>query len=109
MPARAFQLHADAYPCGSHAARRVGQSRSLVMKRPTFATSQDAEQAFYSALQKSDLEAMMAVWAEDEDIYCVHPSGARLNGIDQIRESWRQIFAGGATLRFQLRNQQYLR
>ena len=79
------------------------------MKLATFTTSQEAEQAFYSALQNSDLEAMMAVWAEDEDIYCVHPSGPRLNGIDQIRKSWRQLFSGGATLRFRLLHQHCLR
>jgi uncharacterized protein (TIGR02246 family) len=79
------------------------------MKRIVFATSQDAEQAFYGAFQKADLDQMMAVWAEDEDVYCVHPSGPRLSGLDQVRESWRQLFAGGATLRFQLRNLQSLR
>jgi ketosteroid isomerase-like protein len=49
---------------------------------------------------------MMAVWADDDDIYCVHPGGARITGMEQVRESWRQIFAGGQTLRFQLREQQ---
>jgi uncharacterized protein (TIGR02246 family) len=61
-----------------------------------FPTAQDAENAFYEALERSDLEAMMAVWAEDEDIICVHPTGPRLSGQDQVRESWAKIFAGGA-------------
>lgn len=73
------------------------------MKRTLFSTAQDTEAAFYEALEKSDLEAMMAVWADDEDIVCVHPGGMRLAGIEQVRESWRQIFAGGRTLRFRLR------
>ena len=79
------------------------------MKHPRYASAQDAEQAFYGALEKSDLDAMMAVWAEDEDVYCVHPGGARLSGIEQVRESWRQIFASRQTLRFRLLHQQYLR
>lgn len=78
------------------------------MKKALFPTPQDAEAAFYDALTKSDLDAMMAVWADDDEIYCVHPGGARVSGVAQVRESWRQIFAGGQTLRFQLRGQQYL-
>jgi len=76
------------------------------MKKALFGSPQDAEAAFYEALAKADLEAMMAVWADDDDIYCVHPGGARITGMEQVRESWRQIFAGGQTLRFQLREQQ---
>ena len=76
------------------------------MKRTIFTTPQDAEAAFYEALEKSDLDAMMAVWADDDDIVCVHPGGARLSGVAQVRESWRQIFASGQTLRFRLRHQQ---
>ena len=61
-----------------------------------FPTAQDAENAFYEALERGDLEGMMAVWAEDEEIVCVHPGGPRLSGQDQVRESWAQIFSGGA-------------
>ena len=78
------------------------------MKRALFATSQDAETAFYEALEKADLDAMMAVWADDEDIVCVHPGGTRLSGTEQVREAWRRIFAAGQTLRFRLRHQQTL-
>lgn len=67
-----------------------------------FPTPQDAEAAFYEALERADIELMMAVWAEDEEILCVHPGGARLSGQDQVRDSWRQIFAGGARARVHL-------
>ena len=76
------------------------------MKRAIFPTPQDAEAAFYEAFEKSDLDAMMSVWADDDDIVCVHPGGSRLAGTEQVREAWRQIFAGGQTLRFRLRQQQ---
>jgi ketosteroid isomerase-like protein len=78
------------------------------MKKAIYASPQDAEAAFYEALTKSDLDAMMAVWADDDDIYCVHPNGARISGVEKVRESWRQIFASGQTLRFQLREQQHV-
>lgn len=68
------------------------------MSAKLFSTPQDCEAAFYEALEKSDLEAMMAVWAEDEDILCVHPGGPRVSGHAAVREVWRQLFASGAQL-----------
>ena len=70
-----------------------------------FATAQDAEAAFYEALERADLELMMAVWSEDEEIVCIHPGGARLVGQDQVRDSWRQIFAAGARARLHVAQQ----
>ena len=70
-----------------------------------FPTAQDAENAFYEALERSDLEGMMAVWAEDEDIVCVHPGGTRLAGQDQVRESWARIFAAGGRARVHIAQQ----
>ena len=75
------------------------------MSTPIFPTAQDAENAFYEALERGDLEAMMAVWAEDEEIICVHPTGPRLSGPDQVRESWAKIFAGGAGPRVHITQQ----
>jgi uncharacterized protein (TIGR02246 family) len=70
-----------------------------------FPTAQDAENAFYEALERCDLEGMMAVWAEDEEIVCVHPAGARISGQDQVRESWAKIFAGGPRARVRTEQQ----
>ncbi len=75
------------------------------MSPRTFPTAQDAENAFYEALERCDLEAMMAVWAEDEEIICVHPSGPRLTGPDQIRESWSHIFSSGPRARVHITSQ----
>jgi ketosteroid isomerase-like protein len=58
-----------------------------------FATPQDAETAFYEALERADLDAMMAIWAEDEEVTCTHPGGERLTGFAAVREGWRQVFA----------------
>jgi ketosteroid isomerase-like protein len=70
-----------------------------------FPSAQDAESAFYEALERCDLEGMMAVWAEDDDIVCVHPAGARLTGQEQVRESWARIFAAGARARVRIEQQ----
>jgi uncharacterized protein (TIGR02246 family) len=70
-----------------------------------FPTAQDAENAFYEALERCDLDGMMAVWAEDEEIVCVHPAGARLSGQDQVRESWAKMFAAGPHARVRVEQQ----
>ena len=72
---------------------------------PIFPTAQDAENAFYESLERGDLALMMAVWAEDEEIMCVHPAGARIAGQEPVRESWRKIFASGQRLRVQIAQQ----
>jgi ketosteroid isomerase-like protein len=78
------------------------------VKKTLFATPQDAEAAFYEAFMKHDLEAMMAVWSDEDEIYCVHPRGLRIAGVAQVRESWRQIFANAQNVRFQVREQHLL-
>ncbi len=62
---------------------------------PAFATAEAAEEAFYDAMQRGDVAAMMSLWADDEDVVCVHPSGARLVGLHAIRASFEEIFAQG--------------
>ena len=71
-------------------------------KKPVFTSPQEAEAAFYEALERGDLEAMMNVWSEDEEIVCVHPGGPRLSGYALVREGWRHIFEGGTRLKVQL-------
>lgn len=69
------------------------------MAKTIFATPDDAEQAFYEALTQGDLDAMMAVWSEDDDVVCVQPGGSRFTGLPAIREAWRQLFASGMKIR----------
>src|SRR5512139_2785516 len=69
---------------------------------PIYTSPQDASLAFYQAFEAQDLDAMMATWADDEDIVCVHPGGARVVGYDAMRTGWEQIFAGDTKLSFRL-------
>src|SRR5262245_10600106 len=78
------------------------------MKRSTFPTPQDAETAFYEALERADLDAMMEVWAEDEEIVCIHPGGPRLNGYEQVRESWAQMFKSRQRLQVHLSHKMHV-
>ncbi|MDR2001275.1 MAG: nuclear transport factor 2 family protein [Zoogloeaceae bacterium] len=70
--------------------------------RPIYPTPQDAETAFYHALEHADLETMMSVWAEDEEIVCVFPGGIRLTGHAAIRAAWQRIFQRGPGLKVRL-------
>jgi ketosteroid isomerase-like protein len=72
------------------------------MSEPYYATSRQAEQAFYDAFQRADAGGMMKVWADEDSIICIHPMGPRLNGRAAVAQSWRQIFAGRASARFEL-------
>jgi ketosteroid isomerase-like protein len=72
------------------------------MTNPSFSSSFAAENAFYSAIEHVDLDAMMAVWEDSETVTCIHPLGPRLLGRSQIQRSWRQIFHSGTRLQFQL-------
>ncbi len=59
-------------------------------------TPDDIEQQFYEALQHGDIEALMAAWADDDDILCVHPGGPRVIGPVAIRAAFDSIFSNGA-------------
>lgn len=56
----------------------------------------DIEQSFYEALHNADIEQLMACWAEEDDIVCVHPGGPRLIGQGAIRATFEGMFANGS-------------
>ena len=58
-------------------------------------SADEVEAAFYEALQAGDLERLMACWANEEDIICVHPGGPRLIGAVAIRNSFEIMFSHG--------------
>lgn len=60
----------------------------------------DTEASFYEALQSGDIDKLMACWADEDDILCVHPGGGRLLGPGAIRASFDAMFANG-TIRAQ--------
>lgn len=58
----------------------------------------DTETAFYDALQHADIERLMACWAEEDDIVCVHPGGPRLVGHAAVRAAFEAMFSNGSVL-----------
>jgi ketosteroid isomerase-like protein len=67
----------------------------MVKSRKLLGTIEDIEMAYYDALARADIEALMSLWADDEEIVCVHPGTPRLVGHAAIRESWEAIFERG--------------
>jgi ketosteroid isomerase-like protein len=62
-------------------------------------TPESAESAFYAAFEARDLEAMMAVWAADAAIACIHPLAAPLTGRAAVASGWRSIFEAAGQFR----------
>lgn len=58
-------------------------------------TADETETSFYEAMQAGDVDRMMQVWADDEDIACVHPSGPRVVGTVAVRAGFEAVFASG--------------
>lgn len=58
-------------------------------------TSEATEAAFYDAISRADIDALMSLWAEEEDIVCIHPGAPRLVGHASIRAAWESIFEQG--------------
>lgn len=51
-----------------------------------------ANEAFYRAFEKKDIEAMSAIWSQGTGSRCIHPGRSVLRGWRDIRYSWEQIF-----------------
>jgi ketosteroid isomerase-like protein len=56
----------------------------------------DVEAAFYQALQDGDIDKLMACWADEDDIVCIHPGGPRVIGAIAIRATFESMFSNGS-------------
>ncbi len=59
-------------------------------------TADDVEAAFYEAMQSADIEKLMACWADEDEVVCVHPGGPRLVGAGAIRAAFEAMFGNGS-------------
>jgi ketosteroid isomerase-like protein len=69
---------------------RTRQTAAVLMT-----TADETETSFYDAMQAGDLDRMMQVWADEEDIACVHPGGPRMVGTVAVRAGFEAVFASG--------------
>jgi ketosteroid isomerase-like protein len=68
----------------------------------SFPTPEAAEAAFYAAFEARSLDAMMAVWASDDGIACIHPLAAPLNGRAAVAAGWHSMFEAAGQFRIQV-------
>ncbi len=69
-----------------------------------FATPQDAEDAFYDALDESDSAAMQAVWEAAEDVFCLLPMAAPSIGANAVQQSWQPMLEGEPRIDIEVRH-----
>jgi ketosteroid isomerase-like protein len=72
------------------------------MPKKLFTTPANCEAAFYDAFERADLKLMMAVWADEPSVVCIHPQGPRLAGFSAIRQSYTEIFSHGPNMTIQV-------
>ena len=53
-----------------------------------------ANEAFYRAFDRGDLDAMRSLWSERASVACIHPGWAPLFGHGSVLDSWRAILEG---------------
>ena len=68
-----------------------------------------ANEAFYRAFNQRDMDLMSALWADTNDVTCIHPGWNALERRERVLDSWRailgnpgqpRIVTGGATVTF---------
>ncbi len=65
------------------------------------ASPDDVEAQFYEALREADIDKLMALWADDDDVFCVHPGGPRVVGALAIRTAFAAMFASSGRIHAQ--------
>ena len=72
---------------------------SLPLSKPQtahlMASPDDVEAQFYEALREADIDKLMALWADDDEVFCVHPGGPRVVGPRAIRATFEAMFSNG--------------
>lgn len=58
-------------------------------------SADETEASFYEALQAADLDRLMACWADEDEVVCVHPGQPRLLGLGAIRSAFEALFNEG--------------
>ena len=59
-------------------------------------SADEIETAFYEALQNGNIEKLMACWADEDEVVCVHPGGPRVVGTLAIRAAFDAMFSNGS-------------
>jgi len=72
-----------------------------------YATAQDAEDAFYDAIDERDAELLRSVWESSENIACLLPMQPLLHG-NHVHEAFQPLIGGEILLDIQVRHIRWL-
>ncbi len=72
-----------------------------------FATAQDAEDAFYDAIEERDAERLRGVWEESDAIACLLPMQPLLHGAE-VHRAFRPLTDGEIRIDIQVRHIRWL-
>ncbi len=61
----------------------------------TYHTPQEAEDAFYDALDEGNLNQVLSVWAESDDICCLLPMHPLIQGREGVTDVFTHLFSRG--------------
>jgi len=67
-----------------------------------FNSPEEAEIAFYEAIERADIQALGKVWSLDDNIVCIHPGATRIEGRVQVLESFSEMFADSPSISFSI-------
>lgn len=76
----------------------MARTKSNLQAAALGGTPDEVEALFYEGLRSGDTEKVMSCWADEDDIVCIHPGGARLLGTSAIRASFEEMFNNGGAL-----------
>ncbi|MGB5305605.1 MAG: nuclear transport factor 2 family protein, partial [Gammaproteobacteria bacterium] len=58
-------------------------------------TPQDAEDAYYDALEEADLERLLSIWADTDDICCMLPMYPMVQGHAEVKDVFTHLLERG--------------
>ncbi len=73
-----------------------------------YSTPQEAEDAFYDAIDDRDLDSMMKVWEDSDDIACLLPMQPLAQGRNQLLQTWKALLEGEFSLEIQVHHLRWL-
>ena len=70
-------------------------SKATKKTAPVGGSADETEASFYEALQIGDIERLMACWADEDDVICIHPGSPRLIGLGAVRAAFDAVLNHG--------------
>lgn len=63
----------------------------MSLRGPAVEQVLELNRRFYDAFESLDIEAMAALWADGDEVACLHPGGGWQRGWDDVRLGWETI------------------